>query len=392
MSEFVLDSDVLGFAAHLTDAEQAALTRLRETLRDDVKPWLNDAWDEDRFPGEIIEPLEGLRLIEPEELTGEGRQRELFTGFRSFELARCDVNVATFFNAQAGLFRTACLYGGGEEQAEKLGRQVADYELHGVFALTEPDHGSDVAGGLATSARRLDDGRWEINGAKRWIGGAFLADVLCTFARDEADGQVKAFLVPREADGVTLTKIKRKASLRIMQNAEIAYTGVVVDDDARLRNVNSFKDVAGLLRRMRADVSWIACGATAGAYEAAVRYVRQREQFGRPIGSFQLIQEKLARTLGLLTSSLAICTRLAQQQDEGEYRDENSSLAKMVTAANLREAVALAREVCGGNGITLDTDVARFHADAEAVYSYEGTHEINALIVGRHITGTGAFV
>ena len=385
--------DVYGFSERLTAAEKTALDELRTTLADKVYPYLNDAWHEDRLPEEIIEPLQSLRLMNPEVLEEAGESvRGVFESMRTFELARCDTNVATFFNAQAGLFRTVVKQGGSAEQVAELDPKIVNYELLGVFALTEPDHGSDVAGGLQTTASQNDDGTWTINGAKRWIGGAFQADVLCTFARDAADNQVKAFLVPREAEGVSLEKIERKASLRIMQNADIYYDNVQVSGDARLLNINSFRDVAKCLRLLRSDVSWIAAGAMAGAYEAAVRYTTNREQFGKPIAGFQLIQEKLATMLGNVTASVALAMQLTEQQDAGVYKDENSALAKMFTASKLRETVALAREVCGGNGITLDTDVARFHADAEAVYSYEGTHEINALIVGRAITGQSAFV
>ncbi|NLZ98006.1 MAG: glutaryl-CoA dehydrogenase [Micrococcus sp.] len=385
--------DVYGFSERLTAAEKTVLDELRTTLADKVYPYLNDAWHEDRLPEEIIEPLQSLRLMSPPALEEAGESvRGVFESMRTFELARCDTNVATFFNAQAGLFRTVVKQGGSAEQVAELDPKIVNYELLGVFALTEPDHGSDVAGGLQTTASQNDDGTWTINGAKRWIGGAFQADVLCTFARDAADNQVKAFLVPRAAEGVSLEKIERKASLRIMQNADIYYDNVQVPGDARLLNINSFRDVAKCLRLLRSDVSWIAAGAMAGAYEAAVRYTTNREQFGKPIAGFQLIQEKLATMLGNVTASVALAMQLTEQQDAGVYKDENSALAKMFTASKLRETVALAREVCGGNGITLDTDVARFHADAEAVYSYEGTHEINALIVGRAITGQSAFV
>ena len=385
--------DVYGFSERLTAAEKTVLDELRTTLTEKVYPYLNDAWHEDRLPEEIIEPLQSLRLMSPPALEEAGESvRGVFESMRTFELARCDTNVATFFNAQAGLFRTVVKQGGSAEQVAELDPKIVNYELLGVFALTEPDHGSDVAGGLQTTASQNDDGTWTINGAKRWIGGAFQADVLWTFARDTADNQVKAFLVPREAEGVSLEKIERKASLRIMQNADIYYDNVQVPGDARLLNINSFRDVAKCLRLLRSDVSWIAAGAMAGAYEAAVRYTTNREQFGKPIAGFQLIQEKLATMLGNVTASVALAMQLTEQQDAGVYKDENSALAKMFTASKLRETVALAREVCGGNGITLDTDVARFHADAEAVYSYEGTHEINALIVGRAITGQSAFV
>ena len=188
-----------------------------------------------------------------------------------------------------------------------------------------------------------------------------------------------------------LEKIQGKTSLRMMQNAHITLNAVRVPEAMRLQNVNSFKDVAAMLRAMRSDVAWIATGIQAGAFESALAYVKERQQFGRSLGSFQLVQEKLARMLGNITASLSLVVRLTEQQGWGIYRDQDSALAKMQTSLMMRETVALAREVVGGNGITLAADVARFHADAEAVYSYEGTHEINALIVGRALTGESAF-
>ncbi|NUL45463.1 glutaryl-CoA dehydrogenase [Cellulosimicrobium funkei] len=390
----VIPSDLFGFAERLTEAERQVIDGLRKDLQERVYPHLNQAWDRAELPDELLQAVRGLELMDPPALREAGEPvRDILTGFRNFELTRCDINVGTLYNAQAGLFRTVCALGGSPEQARELDARIQSYELTGVFALTEPDHGSDVAGGLATSATRDEaTGQWTINGAKRWIGGASVSDVMATFARDTADGQVKCFLVPREADGVSMTIIPNKASLRIMQNAHIEYRDVRVDESARLQGIDSFKDVARCLRTMRSDVSWMATGAQAGAYEAALRYVGQREQFGRPLAGFQLIQEKVARMLGNLTASLGMVVQLTEQQAAGVFKDENSALAKMQTSLMLRETVALAREVCGGNGITLDTDVARFHADAEAIYSYEGTHEVNALIVGRAVTGVGAFV
>ncbi|MCJ8505171.1 acyl-CoA dehydrogenase family protein [Kocuria flava] len=376
----------------LTEAEKAPLRRLRRVLEDEVRPLLAEHWEAGEFPYAIAPSLHALRLMDPPELTAGGAQpRALYHGFRIFELARTDASVATFYTAQAGLFRTACRVGGTPEQFAAWDPGIRSFDLTGVFCLTEPDHGSDIAGGLATTARREGD-QWVLTGAKRWIGGAFTADVLAVFARDEADGQVKGFLVDRQAPGVRLAKIHGKTSLRMMQNADIQLDAVRVPESMRLGAVDSFKDVAAMLRAMRSDVAWIATGVQAGAYEAALRYVRSREQFGRPLGGFQLVQEKLARMLGNVTASLTMVAALAEQQQDGIYRDEDSALAKMWISLHMRETVALAREVVGGNGITLATDVARFHADAEAVYSYEGTHEINALVVGRSVTGTSAFV
>jgi len=375
----------------LTDDERRVLGRLRAFLDRKARPLLADHWERGEFPEELRQPLVDLDLMEPAELTRDGKPaRGIYHGFRIFELARTDASLATFYTAQAGLFRTAIRVGASPEQQREWMPRVVDFSLKGVFSLTEPEHGSDIAGGLATTTRREGD-EWIIDGAKRWIGGAATADVLAVFARDVADGQVKAFLVPREAPGVAVEKIQRKTALRMMQNAHITLSGVRVTEADRLHNVNSFKDVAAMLRAMRSDVAWIATGIQAGAFEAALNYVREREQFGRQLGSFQLVQEKLARMLGNVTSSLSLVVRLTGQQERGIYRDQDSALAKMQTSLAMRETVALARELVGGNGITLDTGVARFHADAEAVYSYEGTHEINALIVGRALTGASAF-
>lgn len=380
--------DLYGLSDSLTGPEQAALRSLRRVLDDAVAPLLADHWERGAFPAEIVPPLVELDLMQPN--GPDGSTSALYEGFRNLELARCDGSVATFYNAQSGLFRTAIRFGASPSQQGEWDARIRSWEFTGVFALTEPDHGSDVARGLATTARRRGD-RWMLDGRKRWIGGADTLDHLVVFARDNSDGEVKAFLVPRDTEGVTLTKITGKTSLRIMQNFDIALDGVEVSDDNRLPGIRSFADVAACLRAMRADVAWIATGAAAGAFEAARRYVLEREQFGAPLASFQLVQDKLATMAANVTASLALVAALSRQQREGVYRDENSALAKMFTAARLRETAALAREVCGGNGITLDTGVARFHADAEAIYSYEGTHDINALILGRALTGVGAF-
>jgi glutaryl-CoA dehydrogenase len=382
-------SDQYGFASLLSEPELAALARLRLVLETRVRPLLAEHWERGTFPTEIVQPLVDLNLMDPDELHGTPASG-LYAGFRNFELARTDASVATFYNAQSGLFRTTVALGGSAEQSARWDPLIRSFAMTGVFSLTEPDHGSDIAGGLATTAHR-EGNRWLINGRKRWIGGASLAQYLAVFARDDADAQVKGFLVRTDAPGVAISAIERKASLRIMPNSDIDLVDVEVDEEYRLQRINSFSDVAALLRNMRSDVAWIATGAQAGAYEAALRYTLAREQFGRPIAGFQLIQEKLAIMLANVTASLAMVVRLAAQQDAGEYVDENSALAKLFCSRSLRETAALAREVVGGNGIVLDYDVARFHADAEAIYSYEGTHEINALVIGRAITGLGAF-
>jgi glutaryl-CoA dehydrogenase len=377
--------------ARLSPAARTALSRLRQTLDRDVRPLLAEAWETANMPDAVLDALVPLDLMQPEGVDAAEAGSSMFSGFRNYVLARTDVSVATLYNAQSGLFRTAVALGGSAAQAAELDPQVRSFALRGAFSLTEPEHGSDIAGGLATTARRDGDG-WVIDGRKKWIGGAAASDVLVVFARDVDDHAVKAFLVPTGAPGVRLEPITGKTSLRPMQNALITLDAVTVPEQSRLQNVNGWRDVTRILRAMRSDVAWIAAGLQAGALDAAVRYVRERHQFERPIGGFQLVQEKLARMLGNTVASLALVVQLSARQDAGEFADENSALAKMQTARLARETAALGREVLGGNGILLEHDAARFFADAEAVYSYEGTHEINALIVGRALTGASAFL
>jgi glutaryl-CoA dehydrogenase len=385
------ECDPMNYEALLTDAEQAELLKLRGFLETEATPLLSDYWERGEFPAQLIKPLAALDLITPSSLTAGGAEpRSLYEGFRNFELARTDASLATYYNGQSGLFRTTVLRGGSADQARKWLPLIDSFQMTGVFALTEPEHGSDIAGGLTTSARRSGNS-WVLNGEKRWIGNAVFADYLAVMARDVADGQIKAFLVKTDAPGVTLTTIGGKMSLRMVQNSDIALDNVEVAEEFRLGRINSFADVAELLRSMRSGVAWFAAGVQAGAYEAALRYATGREQFGRPISGFQLVQDKLVGMLGNTIASLGMVVRLSQQQDDGIYRDQDSAMAKAWTCSRMRETVAWAREIAGGNGILLSNDVGRFFADAEAIYTYEGTNEINTLVVGRAITGRSAF-
>jgi len=231
-----------------------------------------------------------------------------------------------------------------------------------------------------------------LNGQKRWIGNGTFADLIVVWARDEQDNQVKGFVVRGDNPGYAATKIENKIALRIVQNADIVLTDCRVPEADRLQNANSFKDTAGILRQTRSGVAWQAVGVMMAGYEIALAYAKEREQFGRPIGKFQLVQDLLVRMVGNVTASLGMVVRLAQLQDAGQYRDEHSALAKAYSTTRMREVVGWARELLAGNGIVLDYDIGRFVADSEALYSYEGTREINTLIVGRAVTGLSAFV
>lgn len=387
-----LASDFYSFQEELTLGENAVAMRLREFLEREVRPIANDYWDRAEFPTQIIGGLADLGMFGamwPE--TARFENSAVFRGWAALELGRVDASTATFVGVQSGLSMSSIGVGGSPEQRAQWLPPMGRGEIIGAFGLTEPLSGSDTARGLRTTAERQGD-TWVLNGAKRWIGNATFADVVVIYARDVADQQVKGFLVRRGTPGFTTTKIERKQALRIVQNADIVLDGVVVDEADRLPGIRSFRDVATVLRLTRAEVAWQAVGVSVGAYEAAVAYAGTREQFGRPLASFQLVQDRLAQCLGNITASIALCLQVSRLQDQGKQGDEHAALAKGFATSRMRETVAWCRELLGGNGIVLDHGVAKFFADAEAVYSFEGTRDMNTLIVGRAITGVQAFV
>jgi len=312
-------------------------------------------------------------------------------GILAMELARVDTSMSTFFGVQSGLAMGSIYLLGSEAQKQQWLPGMQKMTTIGAFGLTEPEVGSGAAGGLTTTAKRQGS-KWILNGQKKWIGNAPFSDVTIIWARDLDDQQVKGFLVRKGTKGFEVEKMMDKMALRIVQNGLITLTNCEVDEEDRLQNANSFKDTAKVLQMTRAGVAWQAVGCARGAYESALQYTRTRKQFGRPIASFQLIQNHLVEMLSNLTAMQTLCFRLSQLQDQNMLTDEHASLAKVFCSMKTRDVVSRAREVMGGNGILLEYDVARFVADAEAIYSYEGTKEINTLIVGRAITGFSAFV
>ncbi len=392
-----LDADFYDLQSALTDAERAQLGRIRTFLRDEVAPRADEFWERAESPRHLFPRFAELGMLGagiPE--VAQYDNSALYRGWVALEISRVDASTATFLGVHSGLAMNAIWVGGSDEQRAQWLPPMARGELVGAFALTEPLSGSDTARGLRTTATRrtAPDGtdEWVIDGAKRWIGSAGFSDITVVWAKDTEDGEMKGFIVPTSTPGYSATKIERKQSLRAVENADITLTGVVVPDALRLQRIESFTEVAIVLRLTRAEVAWQGLGNGIGAYEAAVRYTATREQFGKPIASFQLVQDKLATALSNITACLALCTRVSQLQDEGAQTDAQAAMAKAFVTARMRETVALCREVMGGNGITLDYGAARAFCDAEAIYTFEGTHDMNTLIVGREITGIQAFV
>jgi alkylation response protein AidB-like acyl-CoA dehydrogenase len=385
-------SDFYDLEGLLGDDDRALVRRVRTFMDEQVEPIINDYWTRGRFPRQLIPGLAELGIAGTP-YTGHGCPGRSFLtdGMVAMELSRGDPSVATFMGVHGGLAMGTIHLCGSEEQKDRWLPPMARMERIGAFGLTEPTSGSDVARGLRTTCRR-DGDEWVLDGQKKWIGNGSFADLVIIWAREVDTERVLGFVVETPAPGFTAVDLEDKIALRAVQNALITVDGVRVPEENRLQEAHSFRETANVLRMTRAGVAWSAVGCSRGAYEHALAYAREREQFGRPIAGFQLVQDLLVRMLGNITASTAMCTRLSQLQDAGTMTDEQASLAKAYCTVRMRETVGWARELMGGNGILLENHVGRYVADAEAIYSYEGTREVNTLIVGRAVTGTGAIV
>lgn len=349
------DGDFFSFEQLLTSKERDRLAEVRSFLAREVKPIAVDCWNRGEFPMDLIPRLAELDLVSPVRRQGHSN---LFAGIVHAEVTRADTSIATFMGVHDGLFTGSIEALASREQQDAWLPDIYSLRKIGAFGLTEPLGGSDVAGGTRTTARR-DGDRWILNGAKRWIGNATFSDWVVVYARDVADNRVKAFLVDTALPGFTATKIENKISLRTVQNADITLDNVVVPDFFKLANANSFRDTNKVLKVTRLAVAWQAVGQQLAAFDVARRYAVQRHQFGRPLASFQLVQSQLVQILGNAVSSMGMMVRLAQLEDAGEAKDEQSALAKAFTTARMRESVAIGRSLLGGNGIVTDFEMAR---------------------------------
>jgi glutaryl-CoA dehydrogenase len=364
------------------EAEWEPFMRARRFVDDEVLPVINDYWERAEFPWPLARRLAELELLD------DGLS-PLALGLVHMELNRGDGSLGTFFGVQTGLaMKAIAMLGSPEQQARWLG-PMASLEKIGAFALTEPDHGSDSVA-LETSARREGDD-WVLDGAKRWIGNGTIADVAVVWARSTQDGQVKGFLVETDSPGYEATVIEGKAAARAVWQADIRLDGVRVPETSRLPGADCFKDAGRVLVTTRGTVAWGALGHAMAAYDIALTYAKERRQFGRPLASFQIVQERLVKMLAEVTSMQLYCMQLARLADDGRISDTIAGLAKFNNTRKARQVIADARDLLGGNGILLSNHVIRHMSDIEVLHTFEGTETMQALIVGRDITGFGAF-
>jgi alkylation response protein AidB-like acyl-CoA dehydrogenase len=387
------NSDFYDLLSTLPPEDVAVVRQVRTFMETKVAPIVTKYWVDDAFPFELLPAFKDLNIggVAMKGYGCRGGSALLF-GLVAMEMARIDASIATFFGVHNGLAMGSIYLAGSEEQKQKWLPPMARLEKIGCFGLTEPLVGSGASGGLLTTAKREGD-TWVINGQKKWIGNSPWCDVSIIWARDVADNQVKGFIVENKTTaGFSVEKIQNKIALKIVQNGLITMKDCRVPETNRLQAGTSFRDTARVLKMTRFLVAWEATGCAMGAYENALKYSQERLQFGRPIGSFQMVQDLLAKMIANITASQCLIVRMAQLQAEGKLTDAHAALAKAFTTAKCREAVAWARELLGGNGIAADYNVARHFADCEALYSYEGTYQMQNLILGKAITGLSAFL
>ncbi|TKJ25727.1 acyl-CoA dehydrogenase family protein [Blastococcus sp. CCUG 61487] len=381
-------ADFYAFEDLLEPDEIEIRDRVRAFCDAEITPHINDYWERAEFPFEIVPKLAELGIVGGT-IEGYGcpGMSAVSAGLVAAELARADGSVGTFNGVHSFLAMQSIALLGDEEQRERWLPAMARLETIGAFALTEPQHGSDAVG-LETSARR-DGDSYVLDGQKKWIGNGSIADHVLVWARGE-DGAVGGYVVDKGTPGFEATVMTGKTALRAVWQAELTLTDVRVPVENKLANCHSFKDVSQVLDRTRYTVAWRALGLATASYELALAHALRREQFGQPIAGFQLVQDKLARMLAEITSMQLMCWRLSRLADAGRMTPAMASLAKMNHAAKARAIVADARDILGGDGILIDHHVARHHADMEAVFTFEGTDSVQALIVGREITGLSA--
>ncbi|MEZ7689515.1 acyl-CoA dehydrogenase family protein [Micrococcus luteus] len=385
-----LDVDYLDAFGEATDEDRAHWDRARAYGRE-VLERIDGHWDRAEYPLDLVARAGELDLLtDGLEVPGHAVMSPLAAGLVAMEISRADGSMAAAAAVQGGLVLRALVHCASPGQKERYLEPVARGTLPGGFALTEPLHGSDSVS-LETSARPDGAGGWVLNGAKKWIGNGAAGGITIVWARDTEDGQVKGFVVEQSTPGYEAEVITGKGALRAIHQAEITLNDVRVGDDARLPGVATFKDAARVLVATRVNVGWSALGHATAMFEAALAYARQREQFGKPLGAHQMVQERLAQMLDEVTAMQTRCVAVARLQAAGRLRDEQASLLKYACTRGARRVAQIARDMLGGNGILLEHRVMRHFADVEALHTYEGTESVQALILGRDLTGMSAF-
>lgn len=379
--------DLLHLEHQLGSEERERLHAITEHLQSEVRHQSVEWWNREELARDLLPALADLGLGRLAESGGS----RLFQNLVHAQIARADLSLSALLGIHNELIVGTLEAFGSEEQKQTWLPGLKELRQLGAFCLTEPEHGSDIAGGLATTATRDADG-WVLNGSKRWIGLGTVADLALVWARDTADDLIKCFAVDTSLPGYAATKIEHKMGLRIMQNADIELTDLRLPADALLPGAASFQAANGLLKDSRAWVGWQAVGAQQSILDIVRDYALERIQFGRPLASFQLVQQVIAEVAGNLAASSGMMAQVTRVQDADELAMMQAALAKSTATRLARQSASQARDTLGGNGLLSHYGIAKVMADIEAIHTYEGSYHINSLIVARALTGVSAFV
>ena len=392
METMMLTVDLYRLEELLTDEQRQLRNKVRTYVEETIVPNINPYWERAEFPRELAMGLRDLGIVGgPVQGYGCPGLDALSAGLVINELSRGDGSVCTFYGVQSGLTIGTINLLGSEEQRQRWIPGLAALDKIGAYGLTEPSHGSDAAHMLTTACR--DGDSYILNGTKRWVGNASFADVLIIWARDDEDGYGGFVLEqPQQLDGVQIEDITGKITKRSVLNGHITLENVRIPVENRLENSRSFGDIAKTLTIGRCSVAWEAAGLSASCFDMALRHAQTREQFGRPIAGFQLIQQKLVDMAAEINQMYLLCFQLARLITADQLTPGIASMTKYNNARKARQIAQQAREILGGDGVLLENHIARLFTDVEAIYTYEGSSEINLLIAGREITGISAFV
>ena len=388
-----LDIDFAGAFADITEEERAQQLAVRQFVQDEVLPVIDGYWERYEVPMDLVKRMAELDFLrDGVDVPGFPKISKMAEGLSAMEMSRGDGSVTTICGVQGGLALRSIVMLGSDEQIERYAGPMARGEILGAFALTEPTHGSDSVGLETSAVQETRDGveGYVINGEKKWIGFGSIGDISVVWARGE-DGQVHGYIVPQDTPGYRATTIEGKLSLRAIHQAHIVLDDVFVPADNLLPKSRSFKDTGRVLFATRLGVAWGAVGQAIACYETAVAYSKQRVQFGRPLAASQMVQERLTKMLSILTQMQLLVKQMTRLDEAEQLTGPQASLAKYTCTRGAREIASIARDLLGGNGILLENRVARHFADIEALHTYEGTESMQALIIGREITGTSAF-
>ncbi|WP_344706708.1 acyl-CoA dehydrogenase [Sphingomonas swuensis] len=385
-------SDPFGLEDQLTEDERLVRDTAEGYAQEQLQPRVTEAYLDEHFDREILREMGQLGLLGatiPQQYGGAGLGYVSY-GLISRAVERVDSGYRSAMSVQSSLVMYPIFAYGSEEQRRKYLPGLASGELVGCFGLTEPDAGSDP-GGMRTTAKKTANG-YSLSGAKMWITNSPIADVFVVWAKSEAhDGKIRGFVLEKGMAGLSAPQVKQKLSLRASITGEIVMDGVEVGEDALLPNVEGLKGPFGCLNRARYGIGWGAMGAAEACFHAARQYTLDRHQFGRPLAATQLVQLKLANMVTEITLGLQAALRVGRRLEDGELIPETISLIKRNNVGKALDIARIARDMHGGNGISAEYQVIRHALNLETVNTYEGTHDVHALILGRAITGLSAF-